>query len=136
MAEYGSPHIEALGDQGTTFVGQETAAAFDEAVQANLAAWLAFQGAVTAELVRRPEQGLDPAAAVVAISGPVAAARSAAYNADREVFRLIRLDVTYTEYTRLGPGHRDRQIFDRADVDDLPDMPSMSTEMNAFMRGS
>jgi hypothetical protein len=87
-----------LSVEGTTFIGQQTAQAFDQALEANRRAWELFLTAVRASRDRALRQGLerDWLPAEEQTERALAQARAA----DREVYRLIRLDVTYTEYTR------------------------------------
>jgi hypothetical protein len=98
LAASEAPLPGQLSVEGTTFIGQQTAQAFDQALEANTRAWELFLAAVRASRSLALRQGLERAWLPAQEQTEQALAQARA--ADREVYRLIRLDVTYTEYTR------------------------------------
>lgn len=119
LAASEAPLEGQLSLEGTTFIGQQTAQAFDQALEANRKAWEVFLAAVRASRALALKQGLDPERAWVSAGGLTEQSLAQARAADREVYRLIRLDVTYTEYTRrhlrarrAARRRQDRQIIE------------------------
>jgi hypothetical protein len=83
-----------LSAHGTTFLGQETAHPVDDALIANAYAWKLF-----GEAVRQAMDASTPGR-YVALNEDIREALSRASLADRKVYQLVRLDVSWPEYDR------------------------------------
>jgi hypothetical protein len=93
LTKYTSPETFKLSVDGTTFVNPELAQAVDQALMANLRAWQAFLHAV-GEAIDADTPGRH-----VALDDDTRKALDDALIADRRVHQLIRLDVSWTEYS-------------------------------------
>jgi hypothetical protein len=94
LAKYTSPEIENLSADGATFISQETANAFENALMANMLVWKQFLEAIAqAGDVNTPER-------YVTLNADMRQGLERAREADREMYLLIKLDVSWTDYDR------------------------------------